>query len=408
MKILIVDSLFSPMGGGQKIAYDTYKILQRNGNEVFYWSMDKQTFFEPDYQYVKYFTPYYSGTKDYIKNPVKYYYNYRALKDLQIFVNKIKPDIIHYQSYWGLSSSIFNVKTNAYKFLTIHDARCCPAATLMFKGNDICKKQYCKNKNFLSCIKNKCVNNSYEASIRRAFATYLDVNNFAKIDKFITPSNALRNALLNSNIGINEENSVTINNFLNNEELKTTPSYKNQGYFLYIGRLSKEKSVITLLQAMQGLPKEIKLHIVGTGPEEDKLKRYVKENNLDNITFLGFKTGDGIKFEYQNCISTILPCNWFEIFGMTNIESFINGKPVIASNIGGIPEIVENNVNGLLFEAANIEQLKECILKYWNNPELAIEHGKNGYEKANTQYTEKRYYNQLIKLYGDIINECKR
>ena len=90
---------------------------------------------------------------------------------------------------------------------------------------------------------------------------------------------------------------------------------------------------------------------------------------------------------------------------MTNIESFINGKPVIASNIGGIPEIVEHNVNGLLFEPANIEQLKECILTYWNNPELVIEHGKNGYQKAITHYTEERYYNELMKVYEEVINE---
>ena len=92
---------------------------------------------------------------------------------------------------------------------------------------------------------------------------------------------------------------------------------------------------------------------------------------------------------------------------MTNIESFINGKPVIASNIGGIPEIVEDNINGLLFEPGNIEELKNCILKYWNNPELSVQHGKNGYQKAITQYTEDKYYNELIKIYEEVLNEKK-
>ena len=88
---------------------------------------------------------------------------------------------------------------------------------------------------------------------------------------------------------------------------------------------------------------------------------------------------------------------------MTNIESFINGKPVIASNIGGIPEIIEHNVNGLLFEPANIEQLKECIIKYYNNPKLVIEHGKNAYQKAITEYTEEKYYNKLIDVYNNVL-----
>lgn len=408
MKIIIVDSLFSPLGGGQKIAYDTYCVLKRNGHEVFYWAMEKSPYFIENYELSKYFTPYYSGTIDYIKNPIKYYYNYKALSDLQKLVDNVKPDIIHFQSFWGLTSAIFLVKTVSKKILTIHDARCCPATTLMCKNQYFCDRQYCKNGNFLPCVFNGCVNNSYEASIRRALASFIDKNNFKKIDKFITPSNALKRKMLLANYILKKEKITTINNFLNQNELSIAPNYTNKSYFLYIGRLSKEKSVITLLQAMSELPRDIKLHIVGTGPEEENLKKYAEENKLHNIEFLGFKTGADIQDEYQNCIATILPCNWFEIFGMTNIESFANGKPVIASNIGGIPEIVEHNVNGLLFEPANVEQLRECILKYWNNPELVIEHGKNGYKKVLTHYTEDIYYEKLIKLYEETINEYKK
>ena len=408
MKILIVDSLFSPLGGGQKIAYDTYSVLKRKGHNVFYWAMNKIPYFIENYEFSKQFTPYYSGMIDYIKNPIKYYFNYKALGDLQKFVDNIKPDIIHFQSFWGLTSAIFLVKTVSKKILTIHDARCCPATTLMCKNQYFCDRLYCKNGNFLPCVFNGCVNNSYEASIRRALASFIDKNNFKKIDKFITPSNALKRKMLLANYILKKEKITTINNFLNQNELSIAPNYTNKSYFLYIGRLSKEKGVNYLLQAMSELPRDIKLHIVGTGPEEENLKKYAEENKLHNIEFLGFKTGADIQDEYQNCIATILPCNWFEIFGMTNIESFANGKPVIASNIGGIPEIVEHNVNGLLFEPANVEQLRECILKYWNNPELVIEHGKNGYKKVLTHYTEDIYYEKLIKLYEETINEYKK
>ena len=87
------------------------------------------------------------------------------------------------------------------------------------------------------------------------------------------------------------------------------------------------------------------------------------------------------------------------------MESFINGKPVVASNIGGIPEQVEHYKTGLLFEPANVEQLKECILKYWNNPNLVIEHGKNAYEKAMNSYSNKRYINELVLIYQKAIGE---
>ena len=83
----------------------------------------------------------------------------------------------------------------------------------------------------------------------------------------------------------------------------------------------------------------------------------------------------------------------------------INGKPVIASDVGGIPEIVEHNKNGLLFEMQNVEQLKQCILTYWNNPELVIEHGQNGYNKAVTSYNSNVYYNKLLNVYNMAIDE---
>ncbi len=407
MKILIVDSLFSPHGGGQKIAYDTYKILQKNGHKVFYWGMDKEPYFEKNYEYLKFFTPYYTGTKDYLKNPIKYYYNYKAKKDLEEFIRVIKPDLIHYQSFWGLSTAVFKVDKKIPKLLTIHDARCCPVSTLMCKDKYYCKEQYCKKGNFLPCVINKCAKNSLEASIRRAFLSLLDIHNFKYINKFITPSSALKDKIINAEIGIKDDKIYTINNFLNSSELQTIPNYTNKGYFLYIGRLSKEKGVNYLLEAVKDLPRNIKFKIVGTGAEEKALKEYVLSNQLDNVEFLGFKNREEITAIYQNCIATILPCNWFEIFGMTNIESFINGKAVIASNIGGIPEIVEDNVNGLLFEPGNVEELKNCILKYWNNPELAVEHGENGYQKAITQYTEERYYKELIKVYEEVLNESK-
>lgn len=407
MKILIVNIYYGLFGGAEIIANNTFDILKKEGHDVYFWSCNKQPFINDKYDYIKYFTKYNGGIKNYLKNPLKYYYNVNAKKDLAKFIALIKPDIIHIHNVQNLSSSIYEACRDIATVRTIHDASIiCPKGTMINRINQICQNK-CKNGNYKQCLFNICTGN-IESSCRYTIKSYFDTRLYKYIDKFITPSNALRNALIASNIGIKETNSVTINNFLNNEELKTTPSYTNQGYFLYIGRLSKEKSVITLLQAMQDLPKEIKLHIVGTGPEEDNLKKYAKENGLHNIKFLGFKTGEDIKHEYQNCISTILPCNGFEIFGMTNIESFINGKPVIASNIGGIPEIVEDNVNGLLFEPANVEQLRECILKYWNNPELVIEHGKNGYKKVLTHYTEDIYYEKLIQLYEETINEYKK
>ena len=119
------------------------------------------------------------------------------------------------------------------------------------------------------------------------------------------------------------------------------------------------------------------------------------------------KTKEQMQDEYKNCISVIMPSECFETFGMINIEAAIWGKPSISSNIGGLPDVVEHNKTGLIFEPTNIEQLQESILKYWKERDLAIEHGKNAREKALREYNEDKYFKKLIKIYEDLINETK-
>lgn len=403
----MVHSYFSPFRGGETIAYNTFKMLQADGHEVVYMAADRKPYFEEHYEYQKYFIKDITSIKAYLKRPWAYYYNFEAKKKLNLLINDFKPDLIHLHNIMTcFSPAVLECCKNIPTIMTVHDASIvCPASTLMYKNKYYCNEQSCKNGKNINCLLNLCDSNNVEASLRKTIRSYVLNKNIQYIDKFITPSNALKKVLVKANIDPNKI--ITINNFLPREEFNTIPNYANKGYFLFIGSLSQEKGVHYLLEAIKDLPNEIKLKIVGSGKEENNLKQYAKENNLDNVEFVGFKNKEEIKEYYQNCIATILPCNWFEIFGMTNIESFINGKPVIASNIGGIPEIVEHNVNGLLFEPTNIEQLKEHILTYWNNSDLVIEHGKEGYDKVINCYTDKIYYKSLLTLYKEEISATK-
>ncbi|MBQ7764186.1 glycosyltransferase, partial [bacterium] len=81
---------------------------------------------------------------------------------------------------------------------------------------------------------------------------------------------------------------------------------------------------------------------------------------------------------------------------------------IIASKIGGILEQVEHNKTGLLFDSANVEQLKECVLKYWNNPDLVITHGQNAHKKAVSLYNTSNYYNNIMDIYSDLLMSTER
>ena len=406
MKILIMNAYFSPFRGGETIAYNTYKMLKENGHEVIYMAADRKPFFESNYEYSKYFIKDITSIKEYLRRPWAYYYNFEARNKVSKLLNDFKPDLVHVHNIITcFSPAVLEVLKNTPTIMTVHDTGIvCPASTLMYKNKHMCNELYCKNGNVINCLLNKCDSGKLEASFRKTLRAYFINKNLKYVDKFVAPSQKLKDLLLTS--GIHENEVDVINNFLTIEEYNTIPNYSNKNYFLYIGSLAKEKGVHYLLQAMNELPKSIELHIAGTGNMEQELKQFAVNNNLSNIKFLGFLDREKTYEELQNCIATILPCNWFENFPTTILESFINGKPVIASNIGGIPEQIEHNRNGFLFEVGNVTELKKCILNYAENPLIVQKHGQQAYEKAIEKYSSKRYYEELIFTYQKVITEC--
>src|SRR5262249_23614189 len=154
----------------------------------------------------------------------------------------------------------------------------------------------------------------------------------------------------------------------------------DKGYFLYFGRLSQEKGIHYLLQALAQLPK-VQLKIAGTGPYEAELKDLAKKLHLANVEFLGFQQKDAITRLLQVSRATILHCNGFENLPLAVIESLAFGKPVIASAVGGLPEILDHGRCGVLVEPENIQQLAGALKDLSEHPEKALQPGEAGRQR---------------------------
>lgn len=411
MKVLLINRYFCEISAVETLSWKTFQYLKAQGYDVYFFATDKKPYYIEDYEYSKYFPKDRFKTIEYIKNPMSYYWDFDAAKKLEKFLKDIKPDIAHINQPITLSIIKVLKKYNIPIVWTLHDpSLVCPASTLKMGNGEICTEFYCKGNKYINCLYHKCQNGKLEPSVRKTIRSYFNnsVKLYKEVDLYITPSNALRNLILESGIGISEDKLLTLNNFIDLDTKDFKKIINKQSYFLFVGRIVEEKGIHFLLNAIKELPREIPFVIAGTGSLDNYVTNFIKNNNLNNIKFLGYIKQEEINNLYKNAIATIVPSNFFEIFGMINIESFINKTPVIGSNIAAIPEIIGDGKNGFIFEVGNIEKLKEHILTYWNNLEMAIEHGENGYQKTIENYMIDTYMNNLVEIYKNLINEVSQ
>ena len=414
LKVAIVNKFFFVKGGQESLMIEEAKLLEKAGHEVAFFSMHHKK--NPPYKYDKYFVDYaeYSNLgKEYslsekIQLAQNFIYNKQAAINFENFISDFKPDIIHCHGIaHQITLSILPVakKYNIPVAQTLHDCQViCPSYSLLISSKSICKDVKCLNHKYYNCILNKCVKSSFTASFLSTMEMYFNykLNNFTDcISKFVIPSTFLTDLVIKS--GINQDRIVNIPNFINNIETKK-PKFTNKGYFLYVGRLSFEKGLFTLLKAFKSIP-EVNLVIVGAGPLEKDLIKFKGKNRLKNVSFVGFKMDEELEEYFNNCKAVILPSECYENAPMTIIEAFSHAKPVISTNIGGIPEMVKDGINGYLFEYKNIDDLKEKVLLLDRNDDFLMRLGQNARDMAVQKYSGVSHLNQLLDLYSSILNQ---
>lgn len=411
MKILLVNNNFSNTGGADVYTYAVGNMLRDKGHEVFFFASDKQPYFEPEYKYSDFFpenVDYKNLSKtELVKQAFNPYYNFDAEKKMSDFIDLIKPDVVHCNCiFFNLTPSILRAcyKKNIPVVMTLHGPQLiCPSVKMMYKSKEYCKDSFCASGNPLPCIMNKCLDNSLlKSTAITAEYLFRKVHGlYGKISAYICPSVAMSKLAAKS--GIPDSKLAVINNFVDEAKFKFQPDFQSGKYFLFVGRLSNEKGCHYLLEAMKRLDKSVSLHIVGTGDDEANLIKQAQDLKLDNVKFLGFLQGAELENQYRHCISTILPCNWFENFPTTIIESFVYGKPVIASNVGGITEMLENGKNGLVFEPGNVEELAFAMDTLNKDKKMSANMGKNGRMKAESSYRAEFYYSKLMNIYNNVV-----
>lgn len=395
MKILLVNKYHYLKGGAETYYFTLGKLLEKAGHTVIYFSMSssenlpckQENYFVSHKEYVNKTT-----FIEKIKAFNTLIYSKEAYNKITKLIENEKPDLailsnIHRQLTTSIIDALYEHKIKIY--WVVHDLiLLCPNYTMLNNKFEICEK--CCGGKYFNCVKNKCVKNSY----LKSFLAYREAkynkkrNIVKKIDLFIAPSNFYRDKMIEYGFEPNKikyiPNPIEIGDYIDSSNNK-------EDYYIYFGRLSREKGIKTLINAC--IKTNSKLIILGTGPIEKELKTYVANFASNLIVFAGFAKGNKLKSYILKSKAVVLPSEWYENGPYSAMEAMALGKPLIVRNNGGLPELVDNGISGYIFN--NFDELTS-ILTHINEIGVSTKMCMNSYLKAVSLFNSKDYLKRLM------------
>lgn len=406
MKVLMVNKFLYPNGGSETYIFEIGKQLQKMGHEVQYFGMEHEgRIVGNNAESYTSNMDFHTGKLAKLLYPFKIIYSKEARQKIRVVLDDFKPDVVHLNNinFQITPSILYEIKDfekqtgNKVRIVaTAHDYQwICPNHMLYIPHKEeICER--CTSGKFGNCAKHNCIHNSKVKSILGTIEScfYHMRKTYDLIDVIICPSEFMKRQL--SKDKVLADKLIAMHNFVAVETQNDEPSEQETvkgDYALYFGRFSKEKGIETLLKVCEQLP-EISFVFAGSGPLEDKV------NQINNIKNAGFQTGDALKELIQKARFSIYPSEWYENCPFSVMESIMYGTPVIGADIGGIPELIREGVDGELFESGNVEGLKEKIQLLWLDKEKQKRYSESGLKVAFDTVEE-----YCKKLPYDITNE---
>jgi len=382
LKILLVHNFYQQLGGENLVALQEKAQLEKT-DEVFFYSRHNDDIRE-------------FSTFQKARFALDTVYSRTTSSQVRQVVDKFRPDFAYVHNIYPLiSPSLYHTLHDCGVPIlqVVHDFRPFCANGWFYTHGRICDA--CKNGNHLHAIRNKCYTDSYTLSA--IYAATMDLcrrsGALDKVDAFLCLTDFGRGIL--TELGIPPSKIFVRPNSIDASQIQ--PAKGPGDYVAYIGRLSSEKGLWTLLRALEQLD-GVNLKIAGTGPLENELRAYVRDRQLRDVALVGFMSGEE-KWEFlRNSRFVVMPSESYETFGMVVLEAYAAGKPVLASNLGGIASLVENGNTGLLFNSGDATDLARQIDTLWRAPESVGRMGAYARKLVEEKFSPEVVYRQLMGI----------
>lgn len=426
MRILLVNKFHYRKGGAETYYLTVGSELERMGHEVAYFSMR-----HPDNlpcRWDKYFVT----QREYnnVKSPLKaardgmaLIYSPEAKRSFQALCEEFRPDVVHLNNvHRQITLSILDApylrENKVPVFYTAHDyVTVCPGYLMLDGGGRVCDACL-EDGRYRHCIERRCVKGSraksalaaMEASFNRAHKSN------RRIDRVIAPSRFMCSKLIEG--GWPEDKVVFLQNFADDAILDRAANAgadatdRENPYLLFFGRLSVEKGVDTLLRAfdaaLSSLPQDMRLVVVGDGPDAADFKALASSLGCaSRIEFAGYQTGGALQAYVERASLAIASSRWRENMPYSIVEAFAAGTPVVGTDIGGIPELVDEGKTGFICDPGDVQSMADAISRgvsaFLEQPAYArLQQNCRSYVMENC--SREKFMSDLVNLYKESID----
>jgi glycosyltransferase involved in cell wall biosynthesis len=401
MKIVIAHNAYPQYGGEDTVVANETAMLEKHGCEVVPWIVPTEE----------------TGVLNLIRCGLSAVWNPFAGQRLKRLLQREKPDIVHcHNTFPLLSPSIFAAchSVGIPVIQTIHNYRhICPAGGF-FRDGEICEE--CIGKRFPApVLKHRCYRSSLVASAIPALTAYAQRvrSTFERdVDALIALNEFGKQKLVEGGLPANR---ITIKPNFCPDIVLNDPRPAGQPFTLcFAGRLSIDKGIGVLLDAWTGFSNALdadsktqpRLRIIGDGDLADRVAKTAEQCNA--IEYLGSLSHKDTVREIAHADGLVCPSIWYEGMPMTLLEAFSAGTPVIASRIGGLPEMVQEGHNGLLFDPGDTEQLAAHFHQLYSSPALMTAMGSSARNTHASRYSEAVNFPLLEAIYRNVIERFDR
>lgn len=403
MKIIQANKYFYPRGGAETYMLSLFDWLEQQGSTVIPFAMQHEDNLPSEFQ--KYFVSrVLTETSDSIsffqklKTFGRMMYSFEARRNMSRLISTEHPDLCHIHNiYTQISPSILSTlaQHRVPMVMTVHDHHLIsPQYNVWAPG---CGEDY-RNIGIIRGTFSKFHKRSFSASFAQVasykFHRWLRLYE-KNVGLFIAPSYYLKRQLIAGGFP-NEK--IRVNHY-GIDVRRAEPSYEHNGSFLYVGRLSEEKGIEMIIYVAKQLP-EISFKIVGRGPQMAYLHRLAID--APNVEFLGYRSGDELKELYQQACAVLLPSRVHEVFPLVTLEAMAYGKPVVASDVGGMSEVVEDRINGFLMQPTDLHGWIESVLRLAYDKDLQRQMALNARDMVEHKFRLEDHYRRLENCYREV------